>query len=133
MVDFQNSNAVGAPAADITRVLVLERRYYVIEAIKNYQRLLNKGMTVDSYEIKAGLAALFLEQQGAFRRNFKQEDEFMQIAEELLGDNKITYERCVVIFWKLNEILDKVKITQLDTKRQYDSTLVTDEDEEKGT
>ena len=74
MVDFDSGETVGTPASDIVRILLLQRRDYVIEAIEKYYQLKSGGVNHGLGVVRARLRSLFLEMQAALKRRKKEEE-----------------------------------------------------------
>ena len=141
MVDFQNEATVSTPAADIVRILILQRRNDVIDAIEAYHRNKFKGTPAETYEVRARLYSLFLEVQAALQRKAKEnpelQEEYALLDQTIKGD--ADYQRddddanhLIQCFEYINTWLDTNKLIRIDTKKQYDTTRVSDEDAEKG-
>lgn len=125
------ARTTGAPSADISRVIILERRYYANEAIRSYLLKTLNGMAADTSELQSALASLFLEQQAMFERNMEPQA-YLNCARLLLGVENRSYSDLLNCFMVLNNIIDKMRISKLDLKKEYDSTSVIEEDEANG-
>lgn len=133
MVDFNNDTTItGRSAEDILRVIIMERRYNLFDAVENYVKLDAEGNATerDAALIKARAYALFLEIEETVKRNLGKDEE--GYAELLSCINSNKYENLLKAVRILMYILDKVKLTRLDTRRPYDQTRVATEDKEKG-
>lgn len=129
MVDFDNETTIGVPAADITKILILQRRTYLFDSYEAYLKQQAKGVQADQSVMKARLHSLFLELQATLKRRLTKEDEYKQLILKINSDNiDDLYE--AMLF--LNEQLDDMNLTRLDTRRRYDSTKVENENKEKG-
>ena len=127
MVDFNNEATVGTPATDIMRVLVIEERKYLLDAIENYYKHLYLNSDPDNSIIKSRLQTLYLELYGSIQRHLEPElikELETNIESHEFKDNLEATKTFILL-------LDKFKITRLDTKRIYDSTRPAEEDEEK--
>lgn len=129
MVDFNNETTIGTPAADVVRILILEKREYFLNAQESYIVAVGKGINAEPYAVKARLHTLFLELQAAFKRKLPPE-EYAWLLDRVR--NPETFGDMVDTYMYINEWLDDMRIIRLDTKKQYDSTRVIDEDTEKG-
>lgn len=132
MVDFNNDQTItGRSAEDILRVIIMERRYNLFEAIENYIKLDSEG-NISERElavVKARLYSLFLEIEETVIRNLKDEAKVKELDLLMSSNNYADLLKAVKILMK---ILDVVKLTRLDTRIPYDSTRVTVEDRVKG-
>lgn len=132
MVDFNNDQTItGRSAEDILRVIIMERRYNLFEAIENYVKQTVQGNESDQdlSIVKARLFSLFLEIEETVKRTIKDDKKVVEL-EILLSSNN--YGDLLKATRILMSILDVVKLTRLDTKIPYDSTRVTVEDKVKG-
>jgi negative regulator of replication initiation len=133
MVDFNNDTTItGRSAEDILRVVIMERRYNLFESIEQYIKLQaqDNSSDVELSIIKARLYSLFLEVEETVKRQHKENPEDIIKLEVLMNSDK--YEDLIKAVKFLMTVLDKVKLTRLDTKIPYDSTRVTVEDKHKG-
>lgn len=125
MVDFNADATVSSSAIDILRILILQRRNDVIDAIETYRKL-EEHSSPDTTIVRSRLFSLFLEIQAMIKRKHKEYD---QIKESC--DSK-DFEELLKTFLELNEFLDMNRLTRIDTKNVYDSTRTSSEDKEKG-
>ena len=129
MVDFNNEATVGTPAVDVERISILQRRYELIESIEYYRKRQLDGVEVRLSLVKARLFSLFLEVQACLKRRLSTEE-----YEKLLSvcydakDEKVLLEAV----YKINQILDKLRLTRIDTQKVYDSTNTEAENKIKG-
>lgn len=133
MVDFNNDTTItGRSAEDILRVIIMERRYNLFEAIENYVKLDSED-NVSNREIaivKARANSLFFEIEETVKRHLEKSPGEIGLLQKNLESNN--YESLIKAVKVMMTILDKVKLTRLDTKVPYDSTRVTVEDKAKG-
>lgn len=127
MVDYNNETTVTRPAADVARIQILERRANVIEAFEFYQKKDANGIHMDLGVIQSRLYGLFLELQAALKR--RETTGYGKVLNQVKGRK---YDDLLEAFLFINEYLDKINLTKIDTNRTYDSTLVAEEDREKG-
>ncbi len=128
IVDFDNEATIGTPAVDIVRVLILQRRADVFEALEQYNKDNYANIQTDISVIKARLYSLFLELQGGLKRRLKAKD-YNDLVKQL--DSKEPKDVLKVILM-LNEYLDSLNLTKIDTKKKYDKTRVEKEHKVKG-
>jgi hypothetical protein len=127
MVDFDNEATVGTPAADIVRILILQRRSDLFEALEAYRKRDYLGASSDISTVRARLNTLFLEIQGTLKRRLK-EEEYKDLLIKI-GSNK--EEEILGAIYFLNEYLDALKLTRIDTRKEYDKTRVEHEHKAK--
>ena len=127
MVDFNNEATIGTPAAEIEKVSILQRRYDWIEAYEEYKKNKFKGQAQNLSIVRARLLSLFLEVQAMIKR--KKPEQYDDLKKACSED---TEEKNIVdAFLFINELLDELKLTRIDTKKVYDTTNVELENEEK--
>jgi hypothetical protein len=129
MVNFNSDSTVSAPAADIMRILILQRRNDLLEAMESFYKVQDHGAEAEVFVVKARLKTFFWEVQAAIKRNSK-EDEYTILETAVLTAQDIT--TIEDLYKKLNEYLDKLRLIRIDTRSQYDSLRVTQEDEAHG-
>ena len=130
MVDFNNETTVGTPAAEIVRVLILQRRNDAIESVEAYLRAIGKRQAGELYEVRARLHSLFLELQAGLKRRVEPGD--YDTLRTIIVSPESELKDLVEAFEFMNEWLDNLRIIRVDIKKEYDSSKVTDEDQEKG-
>lgn len=119
MVDFNNETTVTRPAADIVRVLILERRNNVIEAFEFYANKDKQGISMGIAAIQSRLFSLFLELQASLKR--KRKDRYEDIKAQVQSRK---YDDLLEAFFVINEYLDELKLTQIDTHQQLGGNIV---------
>lgn len=120
MVDFNNDVTVTTPAADVVKILILQRRNDFIEASESYLKAEFSGTNTDIDILKARLFSLFYELQAALKRHYKPQ-EYDNLISDMRSDD---YNKIMKAFFKINEWLDFMKLIRVDTKQRYDSTRV---------
>lgn len=126
MVDFQNETTIGTPAADIVRVIILQRRSDLFEAWESYKKKEHTGVDGGLEVVRARLETLFLELQPALKRrwtNKKKKDPTMYhtLKENIKSEDPEVIEETI---HTLNDYLDEIRLIRIDTKSNYDSTNV---------
>ena len=129
MVDFNNEATIGTPAIDIVRVLVLQRRADLFEAMEDYKKTLDMGQDKGLSVVKARLFSLFMEIQAQLKRRNPPEVYNNLLNTILNSENETDVFNAI---YSVNEYLDKIRLTMLDTRRDYDTTIAEEENEEKG-
>lgn len=124
-MDWDNTT-VGQPASEIIKILILQKRNDLIEAIEHYYKdkyISNMG---DLSIIRARLTSLFVELQAMLKRRIP---EYEVLKEKVFTSNK--EEELFSIIYQINEILDSVNLTKIDNKKVYDRMRVEEENYEK--
>lgn len=128
MVDFDNESTITTPASEIVKILILQRRYDLFEAVEKFQKQKAVGTDPDISLLKSRLYTLYLEVQSALKRKLKKED-YNILREKILSDSETTLFEAVD---SINDFLDSIRLTVIDTRKVYDSTRVETENRAKG-
>lgn len=129
MVDFNNEATVGTPAVDVERISILQRRYDLIEAIEHYRKMRLNGAAMGISVVSCRLFSLFLELQACLARHLTPK-EYDKLLDVCLNSSK--EEEILTAVYKINSVLDQIKLTRIDTQRVYDSTDTEAENKIKG-
>ena len=122
MVDFNDGNTVGTPAADIVRVLVLEARKYAFDAWEDYYKKRLQGMSAPLATVKARLFNLFMNLRSALKRRWGEKDiKFIELEELVKSDKK---EDLIKAYYIIDDYLDNTKLIRLDTQEVHDKTNI---------
>ena len=143
MVNFNNDATVGIPATDIEKISILQRRYDLIEAIEAYYKNKFKGIAGETSIISARLMSLFYEIQAMLKRRHtpkakkkgaatKADDTFEKIKKVCTSTTTIKIEDVVNVLELINDELDVVRLTRIDTQKVYDETDIEEELKEQG-
>ena len=134
MVDFNNEATIGTPAANIVKILLLQARANVIEALEVYNKKLTEGIDIGQSVVRARIGTWFLEHQAYLERSLKPK-EYQTLLERFKTnfffnekdiDNKIILDTII----ELNKVLDQLRITRVDLKRQYDKTDIEEDNKQ---
>jgi len=128
MVDFNNETTVSTPAVDIVRVLILQRRADLMEALEDYIKKEGLGYSQSINIVKARLYTMFLEISGMLKRRAPQD--YARLETGIRGLEET--EDIIKIVLEFNNILDDIGLTKIDTRKKFDSTIAELENEEKG-
>lgn len=131
MVDFNNDVTVGMPAVDIERVSVLQRRYEFIDSYQYYKKQrLNQVVNKQSLSnVRTSLMVFFMQMQGMIKRRFKEED-YKKLYDSCFESQK--EEDIMKAFFIMNEDLDRMNLTKIDTKRAVDTSIAEEENKAAG-
>lgn len=127
MVDFDNEVTIGTPAVDVVRILILQRRADVFEAWESYNKDTYSNIIGDLSVVRARLYSLFLELQGGLKRRLTTK-EYDKLVKDLKSEKA---EEILKVILTLNEYLDSLNLTKIDTKKKYDKTRVEKEHKAK--
>jgi hypothetical protein len=128
VVDFNNEATIGTPASEVVKILILQRRYDMMEALEQYNKLQNQDQEADISVARARLFSLFLEIQAMLKRRLTKE-EYDDLFSQVESSNKNQIMKAI---YSINEQMDKISLTKIDTKRVYDTTRVEKENKIKG-
>jgi hypothetical protein len=129
MVDFDNETTIGTPASDVVKILILQRRADLFEAIEDYNKRNFKGIEADISIFKARLITLWIELEETLKRTLNK-IEYETLKRDIYSDTEGVLMDCTL---KLNAFIgNKLRLTRLDTKQQYDSTRADLENRKKG-
>lgn len=115
MVDFNNEQTVATPPGDIVKILIIERKEQVIEALEKYHLADETGADPDTKLdiVKARLRSLWYE-LGPILKRKKSVDEYKTACDNIANLNKAKEVR--EAFSELNEFIDEIGLTQIDRK-----------------
>lgn len=128
MVDFNSEITIGTPAVDIVRVLFLQRRSDALEALEFCDKKRRAGVDFPTDTATSRMFSFFLEIQPVLVRRLSKES----LQELALLAQSADYKQLVTAFTLMNQILDDIKLTRIDSGKQIDTTDVESENEEKG-
>jgi hypothetical protein len=128
MVDFNNETTIGTPAIDIVRVLVLQRRNDLFEAYEKYLINESSGVQSNNSIVRARLKSWFLEHQAYLKKRKLTAEEYAKLLNDL---NSEDIKKLEEVIYQLNEALDDLGITKIDTKKVFDTTRVELENQNK--
>jgi len=131
IVDFDNEATIGTPAVDIIRVLMLQSRNNVFEALEFCNKQEFNNIEPDYGVLKARLVTWFFELQSYLEDRGMEKKEFENLYKELTSGD-LDKERMMKIICFFNNKLDKLNLTKLDIRKKYDKTKWEDENKEHG-
>jgi hypothetical protein len=127
MVDFNAEATTSTPIPNLIKIVILEKRYNLFEAVEKYLGRHYQNIEVETYEIKARLNLLFFELQALFKRKLSDE-EYNKLIEDLQKDDFETIKKTIFL---INHYLDEWNVIKIDTRKKYDSTDIETENKEK--
>jgi hypothetical protein len=128
MVDFNNEATITTPSIDIVKVLILQARANVLEALEHYNKNVSKGIDIEQSVLRARIGVWFLEHQAYLKRT-KKPEEYDTLYNKMLNkifftETNLTNEEILELISELNTIIDKLGITKLDFRKVYDRTKI---------
>jgi hypothetical protein len=134
MVDFNNEATVAQNAADIIKIIIIERRYNVHEALEHYlKRRYDNADTGPEFEVlKARLYILYIELRETCIRILKDKRGDAQLKELERQLTSTEFNDILAAINTINSILDKIKLTRLDLYQTYDYTNIEAANEARG-
>lgn len=138
MVNFDNETTVATPPGEVVKIVVLERREQVIEALEAYHSIDASG--VDTAHrlaiLRARVMALWYQLQAMiYRRSAKakggEEDPTYNEVEEVMNSAK-TFEDLLYAFQWMNVFIDEMGLTFIDGRPKYDRSNIEDANQKKG-
>lgn len=138
MIDFRNESTVSTPPGDVVKIVILERREQVIEALESYH-LLSIGDQDASLKldiIHARIMALWYQLQAMAKRRLKaakgtDEDPSYDMVKEAITTSKLL-DHLVEAFEWMNIFVDDMGLTQIDSRARYDRSNIEDANLKKG-
>ena len=130
MVDFNNDSTVSTPPGDVVKIVVLERREQVIEALESYHHTdFSKQDTSHKLAIlHSRIMALWYQIQAmVYRRTIKakgteEDPSYAMIERKVLGAK--TQDQMVEVFEWMNCFIDDMGLTFIDSRPRFDRTRV---------
>jgi len=144
MVDFNAEGAFSANKAHILELIILGRRDELLNTFQLWrEHKLSQSAREEGtkYKLRAVLFTLFLELDRAIFRKLSKKDKkgvvtelerYVELKEMVLSDDEVTDEELINMFFSINNVLDDLNLIKIDTKRAYDTTMVENENDEKG-
>lgn len=129
MVDFNNESTITTAPHDIVKIMILERRKYVIDAFEHYARQRANNIQASKAIISSSMLALFMEWRATLKRILTEKD-FKELRDKIF--NNPTYEQLLEFYEKIDGLLDEKRVIRIDTIKKYDSSNVETENKEKG-
>jgi len=129
MVNFNNESTITTAPQDIVKIMILERRKYVCDAMEHYFKQEGNGISPSLSLVRSRMIALFYEIQASLKRD-KDKNEYEEIKKQIFESKDI--EELQTSLGELNKWFDDKRLTRIDTIKNYDSTNVETENREKG-
>lgn len=131
MVDFSNETTVSTPPGDVVKIVVLEARAQVIEALEQYHIMESSDMELSRRKdiLHGRILNLWYQLQAMVKRRNPPEN-YKQLTKILYG--KPSFETMRATFEWMNEFIDDMGLTVIDNRPRYDRTIAEDANVKKG-
>lgn len=130
-VNFAQSSAT--PPLDVLKIMILQRRDSVLEAIESYYKMRDAGSSPPTFYVTSRVRSLFFDIEPVLRRYFSENEEkkkeFAEIEAVCLGRDVMKH---INTFRRICSILDEKNLTKWDNMKKINSARVEEENEEKG-
>ena len=138
MVDFNNDATISTPPGDVVKIVVLERREQVIEALEAVSLVDHLGQEAGTKEaiLRARLLALWYQLQAmVYRRLAKakggaDDPDYRMIEKRIMAAKK--KDDMIEAFQWMNCFIDDMGLTLIDSTARYDRKRVEDVNTKKG-
>ena len=128
MVDFNNDSTISTPAVDIVRVLILERYNNALESIEFHRKKILAGVADPTDVIASRIYSLFLLNEKPLSRRLGKAG--FENLENLV--NSTRESDLISAFRIINDVLDQLRLTRIDTGKEIDTTNIEAENRVKG-
>ena len=125
---FNKDATISTPAIDIVRVLVLQRCDNALESIESYRKKQGLGISHSTSECSARVNSLFLQIRDLLKRRMKAEA--FDTLESNMGSTK--FKDILEGYKTILTVLDRIRLTRLDTGKEIDTTDLEEENKEAG-
>jgi hypothetical protein len=118
MVDFNNETTITKPPREVVNMIIIERWYNWQLADQDYSKDRLSKNIFDSTTSRIRLRNLFITIQAMLKRRLdtKQYDTIYNILMDL--SRKVTYEELLKAYFIINDELDAMDLTRVDTKEK---------------
>jgi len=123
IVDFDNETTITTAPKEIVKIILLERRKYLLDSIEYYHKNKQRGVSVGLELLGSRLLSLFLELVHPLKE-FYSPDDFEDIKKKVLSNDYNSFESAFISIDKW--FYDK-KLTKIDTITKYDRGNVEEE------
>ena len=114
MVDFDNETTITRPAADIERVLILQKREDFLNAFEQYSKQNRRNVQVETHVLGSRIEALFMQIEAMLRDHLKPE-EFIALHEKVKSEEP---EELIQSFFTISGLLRDIHLTKIDTMKK---------------
>ena len=120
MVNFDNETTVATPAKDVMKIYLLQCKAFVEDVWRNYRKADFAGANPGLFEVRSALEQLYLVMEPMIERHWDdQEIKKEDILHNIEHAKKDSFLKLII---KFNKVLDKTKLTRIDTKFEQKKT-----------
>lgn len=120
------------PPLDVLKILTLQRRDAVLEAVEDYYKKLDAESDPPFFFVTSRVRSLFIDLEPALRRSYNTEDEKAEFLEMERVAFDTDVNKSIELFRKLCQFLDEKNLTKWDNQKKINTAMVETENEEKG-
>lgn len=128
MVNFDNEATITTAPKEIVKIMLLERRKYLIDAVEYIHKNKQRGVTPDLALFGSRLLSLFLELYHSLA-DYYSKDEFKKLKKDVYSDKLADLETA---FISINKWFYKKRLIKIDTIKRYDRGNVEAENKAMG-
>jgi hypothetical protein len=114
MVDFNKIDTVAIPPGDIVKIIILNRWWDLQEAREFYYKHKFNNINQGFSSVRVRTKTLFETLQATLKRKLE-EKEYLDLYKLCNSKNEEDLDNA---YFKLNETLDKINLTKIDTREQ---------------
>lgn len=137
MVDFNNETTVGTPPGEVVKIVVLERREQVIEALEKYHwtESSDQDTTHKKDILRARIMAFWYQLQAMVKRRLAKTQaegapSYDDVKEAITGAKE--EDELIGAYEWMNEFVDDLGLTVIDSRPKYDRSIAEDANQKKG-
>jgi len=121
MVNFNNETTVATPAKDVMKIYLLQSKAFLEDTWREFRKSDYAGGSIKGFvEVKAALEQLYLIMEPIIERHWDNTEIKREEIINIIGKgNKNDILNLII---KFNRLLDKTKLTRLDTKLEQKRT-----------
>jgi hypothetical protein len=133
MVNFNDSQTVSTPALNINKVLIIQRRAELIDALEQYKISVYANAPNQKFKaiLRGKLNSLFTEIKSMLKRKYDKKEEGNYQKLKTLIESDDTYDTYEALD-KINDFLDELDLTRIDVRRQIDTSKIEEMNQYKG-
>lgn len=132
MVNFDNDTTIATPPGDVVKIVLLERREQCIEAIEAFYDVEGRGVDGGSKlgTFGARVLSFWFSVQAMAKRRLPKES--YEEVEKAFKGLKFKEAELIELYEWLNEFVDELGLTYIDSRAKYDRSRIEDANKKKG-
>lgn len=132
-MDFNNESTMGKKPTELIASILIEKVYNFLEADESWAKLKIQGGAVNYAIARARLRSLFFSSHNLLKRNMEdQEYNWLMSICLSTGANDTETEDVMEGFGMIFQVLDKVGLWKIDTRKVYDRHRVEEANKQHG-